>query len=80
VFRALPAIARDASKKSFQKLRLHGLRNSSIDCGFEKLRRPNATKVTGIDIEHAFRRLAKYSCGKEDAVYNIASMVNAYFD
>jgi hypothetical protein len=37
-------------------------------------------KVTGIDIEHAFRRLAKYSCGKEDAVYNIASMVNAYFD
>jgi hypothetical protein len=37
-------------------------------------------KVSGIDIEHAFRRLANWSKGKEDVMHGIASLANYHFD
>jgi hypothetical protein len=80
----VPGIASDSQRRfeeEFPKIKAARLKELEYRLWLRKTKEAQRNaNVTGIDIEHAFRRLAKYSCGKEDAVYNIASMVNAYFD
>ena len=46
----------------------------------EKRERQRTSEITGLQIEHALRDLARWCRGKENVVYGIASIVNYHFD
>ena len=71
---------RHFEEKEFPKIKAKRLRELKYRLRLLKIKESQRTgKVSGLDIEHAFRRLAKCSGGKEDVMYGIASIVTYYF-
>jgi len=68
-------------EEAFPRIKAARLKELNFRSRLLKMRESQRTgKVQAIDIEHAFRRLTKWSGGKESAVRGIASLVNYHLD
>jgi hypothetical protein len=81
----LPSICAHYSQRAleeeFPKIKAERLRELEYRLWLQKTQEAQRNQeVTGLDIEHALRRVAESCGGKEDAVYGIASEVNQLFD
>ena len=68
-------------EEEFPKIKADRLKELDYRLWLLKTKEAQRTgKVTGIDIEHALRRLAKCCGGNENVVHGIATMANNCFD
>jgi hypothetical protein len=64
----------------FAKIKAKRLKEFEVRLWLLKIRENQRTgKVSGMDIEEAFRRLARWSGGNEDVMHGIASIVTYHF-
>jgi hypothetical protein len=64
----------------FAKIKAKRLKEFEVRLWLLKIRESQRTgKVSGMDIEEAFRRLARWSGGNEDVMHGIASIVTYHF-